>query len=305
MPSEINPEVPPAVERVLVKALAKDADERYATPSDMMDELRLALNESGLRVVMPARFPAQETPRVMDNAPTLAEPPPPHTEQIPSGHGRYVTIPAPMPPRPPSAPRVEARVDMGDVKWDEVGRRIEEGVKRGGGVVAEIARSIQEAVDDKKRPMTDEERIRKRIEKRYEERTGLFIHLTIYIVMQLVFWGMWAGSQDLFASLFSDGSLPARALDFPWPIFVTFFWGIGVVANIMDYYNKYGPGAEKRERLIQAEVERERQRKMESYYDAKPKRDRRVRLTEDGELEEVPEDDYTDYDKPKRGRRSR
>lgn len=304
-PSSLNPDIPPAVERVLVKALAKAPAERYATTNDLMQDFRQALNESGLRALPAAQVWKQNEapPRLMDDAPTITEQQQ-RPDETPGTSGRYVSIPAPVPPRPPQ-PRIEARWDMGNVKWDEVGRKIEDGVKRGSGVVAEIARSIQEAVDENRKPVSDEERIRRKIQKRYEERTGLIIHLTIYIVMQLVFWGMWAGSQDLFATLFTEGTIPFEALNFPWPAIVTFFWGIGVFANIMDYYNKYGPGVEKRERLIQEELERERQRKMETYYDEKPKRDRRVRLTEDGELEDVPEDDYADYSKPKRGRRGR
>lgn len=306
-PSSLNPNIPPAVERVLVKALAKDPAERYASANELMADFRQALTESGLRALTTAQVWTQaEAPsHLMDDSPTLSDPQA-RPAETPAKAGRYVSIPAPVPPRPPVPPRIEARLDMGNVKWDEVGRKIEEGVKRGGGVMAEIARSIQEAVDESKKPVSDEERIRKRIQKRYEERTGLIIHVTIYIVMQLVFWGMWANSQDLFISMLSNGQISFEALDFPWPAIVTFFWGIGVVANFMDYYNKYGAGAEKRERMVQEELERERQRKLGAYYDEKPKRDRRVRLTEDGELEEVPDDDdYTDYDKPKRGRRSR
>ncbi|GIL14491.1 MAG: hypothetical protein BroJett038_32110 [Chloroflexota bacterium] len=302
MPSKVNPNVPPAVESVLVKALAKNPAERYATPADLMADFRQALNESGLRVMSPAQMPdaAPARPQPMDDAPTI-------TDQSPragsGGSKRYVSIPSPVPPKPPAPPRVEARLDMGGVNWDDVGQKIEQGVRRGGGVVAEIVRSIQEAVDENKKPISDEERVRRRIQKRFEERNGFIIHLTIYIVMNLLFWSMWAGAQDLFAAIFENGQLPVVDLGFPWPVFITFFWGIGVVANFMEYYNKYGPGAERRERLVQQELERERQRRMESYYDAKPKRDRRMRLTEDGELEEVADDEYDEeYEKPKRGR---
>ncbi|NWG16881.1 MAG: protein kinase [Chloroflexi bacterium] len=294
MPGELNPDVPPAVERVLVKALAKNPAERYESAADLMADFRQALSESGLRAMSPLR------PQVMDDSPTI-------TDQVPragsSDQKRYISVPSPVPPHPPAPPRVEARIDMGGVNWNDVGQKIEQGVRRGGGVMAEIVRSIQEAVDENKKPVSDEERVRRRIEKKFEERNGFIIHLVIYIVMNLVFWGMWAGAQDLFAAIFENGQLPVGDLGFPWPIFITFFWGIGVVANFMEYYNKYGPGAEKRERLVQAELERERQRRAEAYYDAKPKRDHRVRLTEDGELEEVVEDVYDEeYDKPKRGR---
>ncbi|HEX2908333.1 MAG TPA: protein kinase [Phototrophicaceae bacterium] len=318
MPRDLNPEVTPALERVLVKALAKDPAERYNSTVELMADFQQALAESGVQVINTGRGPAVAAtppPSQVSLPPLASSPrsePAPRATPVAGERGRYVTIPAPIPPQPPVPPqppktKIEAQLDIGNMDWNDVGRKIEQGVKRGTGVIGEIARSIQEAVDENKKPISDEERIRRRLQKKYEERTGLFIHLTIYMVMQLVFWGMWAGDANLLQQFFTTGTLPLEALDFPWPIFITFFWGIGVFANIMDYYNKYGAGAERREQLVQQELERERQRKMGAYYDAKPKRDARMRLTADGELEEVPEDEYPDeqYSKPKRGRRDR
>ena len=47
---------------------------------------------------------------------------------------------------------------------------------------------------------------------------------------------------------------------FPWPLFVTFFWGIGLVGHLLDYYNKHGGGAQKREERINEEVMRHLER---------------------------------------------
>ena len=65
----------------------------------------------------------------------------------------------------------------------------------------------------------------------------------------------------------------------------------------MSYYNKYGGGAMRREESIQREIEQERGRSL-SY--EKPKNDVRMRLTDDGELEEVPEDEISLAQKRKR-----
>lgn len=112
--------------------------------------------------------------------------------------------------------------------------------------------------------------IRRRVEKRYKKRQELYIHIASYVVTNLFLW-----------FFFHDS----------WVLWVTFGWGIGVVSNIIEYYSKYGGGAERKEAAIQREIERERER---LGYE-KPKndeRDVRMRLTDDGELEEVP--DYDD-----------
>ena len=48
-PSSINPEIPPAVELVLLKALSKDPEDRYSSASAMYDELKNALLQSNVR----------------------------------------------------------------------------------------------------------------------------------------------------------------------------------------------------------------------------------------------------------------
>ncbi|MBA3870893.1 MAG: 2TM domain-containing protein [Anaerolineae bacterium] len=118
--------------------------------------------------------------------------------------------------------------------------------------------------------------IRRRVEKRYKKRQELITHIASYVVANVALWFFFG----------RDG----------WVMWVTFGWGIGVVSNIIDYYNKYGPGAQNKEAEIQREIERERAR-MAGY--EKPKNDTHMRLTDDGELEEVPEDEDHWSEKPK------
>jgi predicted Ser/Thr protein kinase len=280
-PSLVNDDVPPAVERVLVKALAKRPADRYASANALLQDFIAALSESGLRALSPERGQRAEDSlaRLRSELPAADMSAPP-----------VIGIPAARPPLPPEAPPtppdgkrvvIERSLDTSEIDFGKWGKRIEEGMKQGGGIVAEIARSIAEAVDENKKTLSDEERIRRKIKKRDEERAGFFGHLAAYLAV------------NMFLLIASEGS--------SWPIL--FFWGIGMFAHAMSYYNEYGGGAERRERRIQEEIERERARM--GYYDAKPKREPRMRLTEDGELEEVLDDDYDDYSKPKRGRRGR
>jgi hypothetical protein len=122
---------------------------------------------------------------------------------------------------------------------------------------------------------TDDE-IRKRIELRYEKRQDLFKKLAGFVAINVILWLIFHES---------------------WVFWVTLVMGIGVVSNIVEYYSKYGGGAERREVEIQREIERERERGL-TY--EKPKNDTRMRLTDDGELEEVPDDEDYTAEKPKR-----
>jgi hypothetical protein len=118
--------------------------------------------------------------------------------------------------------------------------------------------------------------IRQRIEKRYEKRQDLFKKTAGFVAINLLLWVVFHES---------------------WVLWITLFMGIGVVSNIVDYYNKYGSGAERREEAIRREIEQERAR-IAGY--EKPKNDAHMRLTDDGELEEVPEDEDHWSEKPKR-----
>jgi len=131
--------------------------------------------------------------------------------------------------------------------------------------------------------------IRRRVEAKYEERNALLIHLISYAGVNILVWLIW---------LFSSGG-------FPWPLFVSFFWGIGMAGHLLDYYNKHGGGARKREERIQEEVlqqmrrleDRERSIYADENADVYALDDvelRHVRLSDDGELtdyEPMDEDD--------------
>ena len=54
-PSSINPEITPAVDAVLEKALAKAPADRYATATEMIDAFRRAVDQSGMTTLDPDR----------------------------------------------------------------------------------------------------------------------------------------------------------------------------------------------------------------------------------------------------------
>ncbi|MXX50279.1 MAG: 2TM domain-containing protein [Chloroflexi bacterium] len=84
--------------------------------------------------------------------------------------------------------------------------------------------------------------MRQRAEKKLSARRELTQHLLSYVLVNLFLWiiffATWRG--------------------FPWPLFVTAGWGIGLVSHLADYYFKHGRGAERREAAIDREVSRQR-----------------------------------------------
>jgi tRNA A-37 threonylcarbamoyl transferase component Bud32 len=276
LPSSINPGIPPQVEAVLLKALAKTPADRYSSAVEMVEAFRQVVLDTGLtdlsqeRGSAPARQPDDVTPS------TVGPPQPPNVP------GRRV--------RRDRRVRVERRFDAGDVDFGEIGKRVEEGIRQGAGVLGNIAASVQQAIEEREAALPEEERIRRRIEKRYKERQGLIIHFVAYLLVNLMLWGLWATDVLMPIIQAEAPNVSPAFFEFPWPIFPTFGWGIGMVAHFISYYSKYGPGAERRERAIQREIEKYRQQS--GLLDEKPKRDPHYRLTDDGELEEVV-DDYS------------
>jgi hypothetical protein len=128
----------------------------------------------------------------------------------------------------------------------------------------------------------DYNRIRKQIEKDYNKRKEFFIHLAIFLPINLLFWLSWL-------------LISGMSADFPWPILLSMAWGIGLVAHGVDTYFQTGNRIRSKEAAIQREIERER----EQMYVEKPKRSRLV-IAEDGELMEVVEDAWEADEKPKR-----
>jgi hypothetical protein len=66
-------------------------------------------------------------------------------------------------------------------------------------------------------PTGDDQALRDLAFKRVKERRDFQGHLVAYVVVNMFLWGVWAVTTGL-------GS-------YPWPVWVTLGWGIGVVMN--------------------------------------------------------------------------
>ncbi len=273
-PCDINPDIPSGIAEVLLKAVAKNPAERYPTATAMIDAFAAAVRTSGMNAI-----PTDNIRPQPDAIP--APPSPPSPPNIVTRHrGRRV--------------KVDVDLDLGNLDTSNWGKRVEDGLRKGVDVVtnwaaqaeewaAKLEERIESEADSKprirspKRQLTPEEKARRRVEKKLEERQGLMIHFAAYFIVNLMLWAIFLANRDPGA--------------FPWPLFPTAGWGIGMFSHFMDYWMKYGPGADRREALIAREIEREIERSQlgdKLKNTDKPKNDvwdsPPVRLTEDGEL---------------------
>lgn len=299
-PRQINPTITLAVEAVVLKALAKNRDERYTTPKELVSAFREALqtgnnppkftqsNDSSQKATPPVR------PRIQTPPPPSAPPPPKINVTKKSWESSEVrdelrkagteirnafSVVREEVKKAVEQAKETAEKNNWDWNWDSK----KQGGWQPGAKLTTAPDGTEGFYTDKeiklmKKGMTPEEIIRKRIEKKLEERQGLMIHGAAFVSMNALMFMIW-----LFISI------GAGEFIFPWPFIVLFGWGIGMFAHYMEYYNQYGRGREKRESLIAREMERERARMYGSDYE-KPKNDfvdnRGIRLTEDGELSE-------------------
>lgn len=306
-PSQVNAEIPPAVEAVLVRALAKDPAARYQTTTALMDAFREAVAASNLTALDPARVASASAALALLQAQKVVQVSPvvtaPEIDAGPPVVGGGSTRSQRHQAR--KQRKAERRSKHGQgrttewefdpAKMEEFGKNFGTKVEGWAANVENWAESFEEGFENARRgrPLTEEEIIRKRIEKRIEERQGVVIHLVVFGMVMLLLWFIWA--------LTGGG--------FPWPLIVMFGWGIGIVAHLIDYYNKYGGGADRREAEIQRELDRARERgelsatDLDDLYRDKRKNedlaDRHVRLTDDGELTDsfVEDMEYLEKDK--------
>jgi len=313
-PRKINPTITPAVESVVLKALSKNRDDRYSTPKALVSAFREALQagDAPPKFVQSNDSSQKVTPPIRPRVATMPPPPVP-----------------PIPPTPGKINVTKKQSESSSELRDEL-RKAGTEIRNAFHVVREeVKKAVEQAKDtaeknnwnwdskksswqpgaklttapdgtegfytDKeiklmKKGMTPEEIIRKRIEKKLEERQGLMIHGAAFVSMNALMFMIW-----LFISI------GAGEFIFPWPFIILFGWGIGMFAHYMEYYNQYGRGREKRESLIAREMERERARLYGTADYEKSKNDfnddRGIRLTEDGELSEsfiqqLEEEDY-------------
>jgi hypothetical protein len=74
--------------------------------------------------------------------------------------------------------------------------------------------------------MSNDDELRKKAAKRAEEKIGFYIHFAIYIMVNIMLWSIW----------WINGGTGT----YPWPIWATIGWGIGITAHLIGTYASSG-----------------------------------------------------------------
>jgi len=218
-PSDLNPDVPPQVEAVLEKALAKDPAQRYASAAELMDAFRNAIAEAGLTTLNPDR-------RQIANARA--------TEYVPVG-SRPASAPVVPSAKPKRRDNVEFRLDLG-----QIGEQIRSTFENWEDSPLNPSRLNNEPVP------IDEASIRKRIEKQHNKRKEFITHLVVYGFINLMLWLIFIFTSGESTEL----GLPDFAASFPWPLIVSFGWGSGLVAHAIDTWAQTGSRVARLDRAV-------------------------------------------------------
>jgi serine/threonine protein kinase len=292
-PSHINKDLTPAIDAVIMKALAKNPIERYQTTTELMTAFNTAMDASGVTQLPPDRSVVQKTPKPKAQIPVLPSEPNIDGEQsIPSPQMNYTYD------KQGRRVKVEGAWDMGNFSFNDIGKKLDKGIRSSVDYISGIAEQIEGKT---KAPQpTQEEIIRERIEKKLHARREMIQHLFVYVMVNSMLWLLYLSSIDAM-SIFSGTPIATIDFGFPWPIFPTGFWGIGVVMQYVEYHYKHGSGAEKREEEIEQEISRqmrlsqirEKERNKGHYssdeadyeiFDLDQIEARQVRLNDEGEL---------------------
>lgn len=259
LPSELNPELPPPIDAVLTRALAKDPAERYATAEALMQAFEDAIQTTGLSELHDDRVSVAAA-----RAPQISE----HTP----GGGKYVSVPLPTgaAAQPASwdellrqvSGRVRSVVEdvRTEIQQRDVIHDIAEGVR---GVANEVQDAITEAKDPQTRERerrakalvliegdwgTSDASMRRRAQHRIEERRGLFFHAAIYTVVITALFITQGQTQAGLAEVLNDpssGLVETIGLDYLGPLatldyalIVALLWGTGLISHgIRVFYN--------------------------------------------------------------------
>lgn len=241
-PREINPEITPAIEKVLLKALAKERNDRYTTPDEMMTAYRAALNAETLddasRVLSwseaRAKFNYSGSGTPPGGRAKVTEPDKPKRGTEPTEAQGEQMLSAPAAFADHMFDAALERIPEEDVRTREKVSQAREKArlaiqKTGKGLQFDLSFDpSDEAEDDELKMPADDEKgkmfvesnpfdeasIRKRVEQRFKDRRDFFGHIVAFALVNAMLWIAFSGQW--------------------WMAFVTFGWGAGLFAHAVE-----------------------------------------------------------------------
>lgn len=244
-PSDVNAEVPPSVEAVLLRALKKVPAARYPTPNALMGAFEAAIAQSGLtelredrgdvaaRSIAAMPKPKRDLNRVPDDAPSVGG----LVQEVIGEAGRLVNNTV--------RPAVTS-------------------------ALVEVRDAFQQTNDaHADRPYTpptpaqERELIRQRAKRRLRARRGWQIHMVIFMIVNIILLiganiSSSIGTTELQAAIAAETNTEAiaemkialTAVNQPWFLIVTLFWLGGLLAHRVHVRSVSAKVEDKRERVL-------------------------------------------------------
>jgi serine/threonine protein kinase len=289
-PSQINPQIPAEVEFVLLKALAKNPDDRYLTANALSEAFAEAVQRSGLSALDANRtqlLNTQQAPvRPKEGSPLYKK----------DAQGNIVSIPAPV-PSPDATPMQSLqslasqdslreignrfREAIGDIKNQIQDRELWQGVRSGAErAMVEISSKVEEAFEDNGEAVQikvgsgtvifssdsksarrqskvirrewgmDEASVRARVSERMGKWRGLLSHLVVYVVMSGVFIAMQPIFVEVIGTIFEDDPAFLSLRNLPFALTIILLWGGGLASHAIDTFYKTGSRLDERREKI-------------------------------------------------------
>lgn len=293
-PSEINPDIPPEVEIVLLKALAKDPADRYDTPNTLSDAFTQAVQASGLSQLDANRTQLLNTQQAAMRPKDAASP-----MYRKDSQGNIVTIPSPISPEATPVQTLQSLASQDSVR--EIGNRFREAIgdiknqlqqgemfqqlqSRAEKAMVEVSSKMEQAgtgemqinfgraslslggsdSNSARRQSkfirrewgSDEASVRARVNTRIAQRRGLLTHAIMYIVMGAVFIAMQPLYRIIMQDIFANDPIFLHLQNLPFALVIMLLWGGGLASHALEVFYKSGSRWENRRVDIQQTMTR-------------------------------------------------
>ncbi len=247
-PTEINPEIPEEVQKVLLTALEKDPAHRYSSPRDLLDAFHVAVQASGLTQLSDDRSAVAKQSLIL------------RRQKQPT-----------HPDAPPKPDNVEVEWDLGHF-MDNIDNAIRGAAPLGGAVSTAWAAVQKKFNPISSRPYTPptqaqlESEIRQRVQCRINARRGWWGHLIGFMVMGTLFIGGGMIGAEVTASTLqaeieagglslAEGTMAITWATQPWYLILLAFWFGGVMAHRMHVNNLSANREDIRQKRLTEELE--------------------------------------------------
>lgn len=308
-PSALNPDIPPAVERVLLKALAKSPVDRYPTATALMTDLMRALQTTGMDELDASRI---ERAQQLSQSIVMNTPGGRRYSTVSMVNGRKLVMLPDVHPQMVAQQaqslswqgwialfmeRLKEAID--DIRAQLRQRGIKDRMKT---VTVEFTDTIRQVTDgavdiqianltkpsDSQTPRagriqaaapvqrrnirmlqedwgTDEDFVRRRVNKRLHDRRGLIVHVLIYVLVALSLLSVNPALQEGMASFLASpdfiealGQSTASSLaplgTLPIELIIILGWGGGVLSHIVRVFYRTGRRQQHKLHVINREM---------------------------------------------------